>query len=189
MNFDNNKNLTHIEIKDEYKRLVTDAVIEDADTLIMVGLGLAGAYIILGNGELRKEFSPKFKGDDAALVNFYRHDMQYKLDHARQLDENTPYKKVFWVVSPDMCISAARYRIGDEFVNSGAYVMHKRAYLQAFHESTAGFKKIQFIFHDDKLSDPLTGFTLDKYKASANIQDIHCSAEYYKGTVNQIKTL
>jgi hypothetical protein len=187
--FDSNKNLTHFVVKDGYTHLIDGVSITCPDTLILVGLGLAGDGIVRCHGVMSRENSPRLPVKsvvDSGLINFYRPYVDATLKIVRRLDASTPYTKVFWVAQPDMCVDVARHRLGDAFVDSGAYQIHKKAYFTALNEYQSGFKKVRFIFHAESLCDPETGFALNEYCSSVNPLDIHCSSEYYTDAVNRI---
>jgi hypothetical protein len=190
MDFDKNKYMTHFAVKDEYKKLINEFSVKDQGTLVLVGMGLAGDGIIRCHGSMGREFSPEIPINmamDKNLIEFYRPFVRSNLDRLKPLDKNTLYKNVFWVVGPDMQIDVARGRLGDNFVDSGSYLVHKKAYFTVLNEYIKEFKKIQFIFHDDYLCDPNTGFSLQKYSTGYNSSlDIHCNADFYARAVSKI---
>jgi hypothetical protein len=187
--FNKNEYLTHFSVKDEYNHLIQEMVIKDCDVLVLAGLSLAGDDIIRCHGPMGREFSPEMPIKsviDRKLIDFYKPSLNLKLQKIRQLDKSTSYKNIFWVAAPDICVNVAKNRLTEKFVNSGSYLIHKKAYMEAFNECLRDFKKIHFIFHDDNLCDPDNGFTLNKYYSSDNPLDIHCNPEYYESSIKKI---
>lgn len=194
--FKRNNYLSHFLVKDQYGHLIKEVSIEDKKTLVLIGMGIGGDNIIRCHGDLGRESSPRvpIKSEvDESLVKFYKKHIREKLEQQRikELDENSTYENIFWIASPDMCLSRAEFRFGEAFVNSGSYLIHKMAYSQAFDEyiNTINLKKIRVMFHDNSLCDPKTGFTLDDYLISDNPWDIHCNSDYYELITNKILSL
>lgn len=181
--FDKNNYLTHFLVREEYKHLVDDFIIQYYDTLILIGLGLGGDEIIRCHGRMGRDFSPSMPIKnivDRELIDFYKSFVGPRMELVKLLDANSPYKKIFWVFGPDMCVDVAKFRLGEEFVNSGSYLTHKEAYLKSFKECFHDFNKVEFIHHDNSLCNSDNGFTLNKYMASDNPLDIHCNSQYYE---------
>jgi hypothetical protein len=187
--FEKNKYLTDFFAKPEYGHLIENYSVDDPSILVLVSMGLGGDDIIRCHGSLSRDSSPKLpitKNLDKKLISFYESFLNKKAHLIDQLDRNTPYNSVFWIMGPDMCMDVAIHRLGKDFVDSGSYLIHKKAYFTALNNCLNKLNKIQFIYHDDGLSDPVTGFTLNVYKESDTLFDIHCCSDYYGPSISRI---
>ncbi|MBK8162780.1 MAG: GSCFA domain-containing protein [Gammaproteobacteria bacterium] len=192
--------LTEFTFSEEYEEAIARVRIEHPEILILVGLGLAGDGIIRAFGPLKAGFAgcsgheisptvPIITGIDGQVVDFYRRPARIMVNFARQIEDETPYSKIVWIAAPDMPLHAAVFRFGREFVESGTYKLHKRAYMKALLEENAMLRKTHFVFHSEDKCCDRTGFSLDGYRASGNDWDIHCSREYYADTVEHLAEL
>ncbi|MCC6207601.1 MAG: GSCFA domain-containing protein [Gammaproteobacteria bacterium] len=189
--------LTEFSFSEDYAYAIDGVRIQRPETLVLVGFGLAGDGIIRAHGVLKAGFVgcagvdispaiPLIKEIDMNVVDFYKKSVRIMLGFAKLIEEETPYKKVIWIASPDMAVHSAAFRFGREFVDSGAYKLHKRAYMEAFTEENTSLHRTRFIFHADEKCCDRTGFSLNVYGASSNDWDIHCNKEYYADTAERL---
>ncbi|MGE0371158.1 MAG: GSCFA domain-containing protein [Gammaproteobacteria bacterium] len=192
--------LTEFTFSEEYEEAIARVRIDQPDVLILVGLGLAGDGIIREFGSLQAGFAgcsgreispsvPVITGIDRSVVDFYRRAAGVMVNFASRIEDETPYRKIVWIAAPDMPLNSALFRFGSEFVESGAYKLHKRAYMMALSEENGRLQKTHFVFHSDDKCCDRTGFSLDGYRASGNDWDIHCNREYYADTVEHLAEL
>lgn len=174
-----------------------DFTADRARTLIITGCGFMGDGIVRVHGDLRagapgcdgRRISPNLPilhavSDD--LIRFYTPSTRQIVDYARKIEQFCDFDQVFWVASPDMTEAVARFRLGDDFVESGAYVHHRAAYLAAFQKAWGKGGKVRFVFHPtDALCEP-SGFTKNRYAAHRHLWDVHCNASYYDAAFDQV---
>ncbi|MBE1283822.1 MAG: hypothetical protein GJ676_10975 [Rhodobacteraceae bacterium] len=188
----------HFEYRKEAQQNFANFTCDDARVLILVGCDFMGDGIIRANGPLLagrpgingREISPDLPIVDKVtpkLVAFYRPEAKRIVQLASRIQKFCDFDQVFWVAAPDMTETAARFRLGDEFVVSGAYKVHKAAYERAFQkvlDRNRGL--VRFITHSSTGLSTQSGFSDDRYRANPNPWDIHCSPEFYQGAFGQI---
>ena len=166
----------------------------DAKYLVVVGMGLFGDALIRALGPV----SVGYAGCDRKDINVqldatvsaehqekYRNSINLRLGLIQSAVDKAAFEKVLWLVSPDFPEPCARFRLGDEFVDSGNYNLYKEAYKKEFDSIIGEQNKIEFLFHDDsQLSE--SGFLQSKYEGKTP-WDIHPSAEYYLNAAKQIE--
>lgn len=175
-----------------------DFTCDDARALIIVGCGFMGDGIIRAHGELKagregvdgREISPDLpivQEVTSELVAFYRPMVQSIVQHAKKIEKLCDFEQVFWIAAPDMTETTARFRLGDEFVDSGSYKAHKAAYNLAFQETHGQhLGLVRFISHLLDTLNAQSGFTNDRFRANSNPWDIHCNPDFYKWSFDQI---
>ena len=92
--------------------------------------------------------------------------------------ESSTFRKIVWVVSPDLPENVARFRLGNDVVDSRVYIDLKRMYESRFSAlKTAYEARINFIMHDESLHSE-TGFVKTGY--SGNLPwDTHPKSSFY----------
>lgn len=95
------------------------------------------------------------------------------------------YQNIILIESPDMTERCARFRLGEEFVESGSY----HHYRKIAREVVYGYAKqanITLIGHPPDLRNEF-GFSQDSYASTDKLFDIHVNSEYYTSALNELK--
>ena len=181
--------------RDDVQNKFGNVVAKQARTLILIGYGFMGDTVVRAHGPL-KEGHPKeghpyidprsvspnlpiVDGVDEKLITFYDKATAALVRKAADLEKFTDFDEIYWVAAGDPTEAAARVRLGNEYVDSGAHVFHKEAYRLSFERISNRLKKITFITHPlHELCEP-NGFTKNEYRKNDRPSDIHCSATYY----------
>jgi hypothetical protein len=175
-----------------------DFTCDDARALIIVGCGFMGDGIIRAHGPLKagregvdgREISPDLpivQEVTPKLVAFYQPMVRSIVQNAKKVEKFCDFEQVFWIAAPDMTEATARFRLGDEFVDSGSYKVHKAAYNLAFQEIHGQHPGlVRFITHSPNTLIPQSGFTDNRFRANSNPWDIHCNPDFYKWSFDQI---
>jgi hypothetical protein len=176
-----------------------DFFVQKPQDLVVVGMGFFGDNIIRAHGDMRPEVEQRARQEltpslpqvtevTQELVRFYALKLQNNVNLVARLEKFTTYKRLFWIVSPDMSESAARFRLGDEFVDGGFYKTHKAAYKIAFDMWSDKLARTQFILHpwDQLCAD--NGFTKDDYD-TGNPGNIHCTSAYFDPSLDELMRL
>ncbi len=91
------------------------------------------------------------------------------------------------VASPIYTEKSARFRLGDEFVDSKSFIYIKKIAEEYLNSKFNHLPKNIFIFHSNELFNE-TGFAKNKYhKHGKPLYDLHLNSEFYSGCVNQLK--
>lgn len=172
----------------------------ECKTLIIAGYSLCGDGILRALGifkgaikgckasEILPQLSPNNINEGAVRKKFEAH-LQVRFGHIQKIYEANLFEKFLCIVSPDLPEHAARFRLGDEFVESKLYFQYKEIYTDVF--STFVHKlnsTIQFIFHDNEDLYTEFGFTDPKY-GSAKLWDIHPNHNFYVDSNLETKIL
>ncbi|MCC9625469.1 GSCFA domain-containing protein [Thalassospira sp. MA62] len=176
-----------------------DFFVQDPQDLVVVGMGFFGDNIIRAHGDMRPEAEqrpreqltpqlPHVTEVTTELVRFYALKLQNQISVAARLEKFTAYKRLFWIVSPDMPENTGRFRLGDEFVDGGFYKIHKAAYKIAFDMWENKLERTKFIQHpwDQLCAD--NGFTKDDY-FNGYPGNIHCTPEFYNPALDILMQL
>ena len=177
-----------------------DFFVQNPQDLVLVGVGLFGDNIIRAHGEMKPEIkgaggsdiTPSLPCLDAVtpeLVKMYVQKITPNLVFGMQLEKLTAYKRIFWIVSPDMPEQTARFRLGDHFVDGGYYNVHKRAYTEAFKMLAHNLGRTKFILHPWPDLCNETGFTKNEFAGSDNLTNIHVNKDYYEYAVTRLMEL
>lgn len=176
-----------------------DFFVQNPQDLVVVGMGFFGDNIVRAHGDMRPEAEqrareeltpqlPKMTEVTQELVRFYALKLQNQINFAAQLEKFTSYKRIFWIVSPDMPETTGRFRLGDEFVDGGYYNIHKSAYKIAFDMWVDKLARTKFIQHpwDQLCAD--NGFTKDDYYMGPP-GNIHCTPSHYDPVLDELRCL
>lgn len=186
------------EFNDDRSGSFADFECEDARVLIIVGCSFMGDGIIRAHGQLRaggegidcQDISPALpivEEVSPELVSFYRPGASQVVKHAQTIERFCGFEHVFWIASPDMTETTARFRLGDDFVDSGSYKLHRAAYSQAFEEELGQHpSSVRFIYHSQDYQDARSGFTSNRFRNAAKIWDIHCHPDFYESAFAQV---
>lgn len=177
----------------------SDFICEDSRYLIIVGCDFMGDGIIRAHGQLKagghgvdgRDISPTLPilhEVTPELIAFYATSVSRVIEGAKKIEEFCDFENVFWIAAPDMVEDTARFRLGDEFVDSGSFKVHKAAYTQAFQEALSTQSGVvQFITHSPNLSSTQSGFTDNRFRSVDMPWDIHCSPEFYREVMEQLR--
>lgn len=176
-----------------------DFFVQDPQDLAVVGMGFFGDNIIRAHGDMRPEVEQRAREEltpklphvtevTQELVRFYALKLQNQMNLAGRLEKLTSYKRLFWIVSPDMPENSGRFRLGDAFVDGGFYNTHKTAYKIAFDMWANKLERTKFILHpwDQLCAD--NGFTKDDY-FTGNPGNIHCTSSYFDAALDELLRL
>ncbi|WOI10904.1 GSCFA domain-containing protein [Thalassospira lucentensis] len=177
-----------------------DFFVQNPGDLVLVGIGLFGDNIIRAHGDMKPQIEgasgsditpalPCLNGVTPELVQMYVQKITPNIAFGRQLEKMTAYKRIFWIVSPDMPEQTARFRLGDHFVDGGYYNVHKRAYIEAFKMLVHNLGRTKFILHPWPDLCNETGFTRNEFAGSDNVTDIHVNKDYYEYAVTRLLEL
>ncbi len=186
------------EFREGMRSNFSDFTCDDARVLIIVGCGFMGDGIVRAHGAVEaggegingRDISPDLpilQEVTPELVAFYGPVVNRIVMNARKIEEFCDFEHVFWIAAPDMTEGSARFRLGQEFVNSGSYKVHKEAYTRAFQE-TLGQQTglVRFITHSPDDLNTQSGFADNRFRANSNPWDIHCNPDFYQGAFDQI---
>lgn len=185
--------------RDNVREQFADVLADQARTLIIVGCGLMGDGIVRAHGELRAGFPgcdgrkispdlPIVQHASTDLVEFYGPATRQIAQNVRKLKDFCDFDQIFWIASPDMCESTARFRLGDAFVDSGSLIHHREAYAQSLRAALDATSGVQIVFHPTASLCEASGFSKDIYAAHKHPWDIHCNAAYFDDAFNQVWT-
>lgn len=172
--------------------LFPDVLNSRATTLVLVGAGIYGDNILRCFGELEDGFEG-CKGSDISpnlaplsLMadvhgELFAKTIAKKLSILKPIQAHGCFEQIIWIAAPDPPESAARFRFGNQFVDSGAYVALKKAYEIAFRKESRDLQGVDFIFHDNPALYERSGFVSSKY--ARNLPwDLHPDTGFYEDT-------
>ena len=115
----------------------------------------------------------------------YVHNLNVRINIYTKIFHSAIYSSVRWIASPNMVESTARFRFGDEYVESQSHFLHTRiagSYIQKHvgTQSDGGW----LILHSSDQEGP-NGFTKNEFAFNSNVNDIHTNAEFYKSSVQR----
>lgn len=192
------KRFRHFEFRKESPPDFSDFTCDNARVLIVVGCDFMGDGLVRMHGMLRpggqgvngREISPDLpiiQKTTPELIAFYEPAAKQIVHHAKNIEKFCNFEHVFWIAAPDMPEATARFRLGDEFVDSGSYNAHKAAYIQAFEKALRQkSSSVRFITHSATLSTQ-SGFSNNRFKANSNPWDIHCNPSFFQGSLASIR--
>jgi hypothetical protein len=185
--------------RDNVRDQFADVVADEARTLIIVGCGLMGDGIIRAHGDLRAGFPgcngrkispnvPIVHEVSANLIKFYDSATRQIAQNIRKLEDFCDFEHVFWIAAPDMCEATARFRLGDEFVESGSLVHHREAYARSLRAALKSSNRVQVVCHPTQELCEASGFSKDKFAAHRHPWDVHCNTAYFDNAFDQVWT-
>jgi hypothetical protein len=176
---------------------LTDLREETAETLIIVGCGFMGDAIVRAHGPLLAGYEG-CKGEDIApripivsevtpaLRTFYDSVTGPIISRAEDIEAHTTFRRILWIGGPDMIESAARFRLGAEYVESAAHWIHREGYLQSFQARLGKLRRTRFLTHPWQTVCTASGFSDDRYRAQPKAWDVHCNGDYYAAAAAQV---
>lgn len=170
---------------------------DNAQYLCILGFGLFGDGILRTIGPLSrgfegcdgKEISPHLPITHTiprSTRQAFAKEINDRLGLVKPIVEGEHFKTVVWVVSPDLPERTARFRLGADFVDSGAYHAYKTAYREVFDEIVKDVHDIEFVFHDDETLYSKSGFVKDDF-SRPNLWDIHPDQDFYRHAVSIVE--
>lgn len=173
-----------------------DVDVIDSEVLVIAGCYLFGDGILRSLGPLEigyegcagKDISPSLPlliSEIADIESVFDRQINSRLKLFDSVLESSTFRKIVWVVSPDPPENVARFRLGNDVVDSRVYIDLKRMYESRFSAlKTAYEARINFIMHDESLHSE-TGFVKAGY--SGNLPwDIHPQSSFYvDGLISQ----
>ncbi len=160
------------------------------ESLVLVGYGLMGDWIVRSFGPLMAgyegclgtDISPNIPTeikDENEVRELFKRQLGVRVAHLRMLVSLDIFRNIVVIASPDMTERTARFRFGEEFVESNVYVKYKSIYKSVMEEMFNEFvSQVDFILHDDEDLNSEYGFAKNKY-AVGKEWDIHPGREYY----------
>jgi hypothetical protein len=173
-----------------------DVDVIDSEVLVIAGCYLFGDGIIRSLGPLEigyegcvgKDISPSLPlliSEIADIESIFDRQIKSRLKLFDSVLESSTFRKIVWVVSPDLPENVARFRLGNDVVDSRVYIDLKKMYESRFSAlKTAYEARINFIMHNESLHSE-TGFVKTGY--SGNLPwDIHPQSSFYvDGLISQ----
>lgn len=161
----------------------------DAEVLVISGCYLFGDGILRSLGPLEigydgcvgKDISPSLPlliSEIVDIESVFDHQINSCLKLFDSVLQSSTFRKIVWVVSPDLPENVARFRLGNDVVDSRVYIDLKRMYESRFSALKTAYEvRINFIMHDESLHSE-TGFVKAGY--SGNLPwDIHPQSSFY----------
>lgn len=181
----------------EYRdSLFKSATIPSAEYLCIVGFGIFGDNIVRAFGPVLAgadgvdgtTVSPTLPIVDAVgedVRKKFRSGIQSRFKMVQRILKHGGFRKIWWVVSPDFPENVARYRLGDAFVDSGAYKLYKAAYQEEFDKLNTLGDQVEFIYHDRQDLYAENGFVRGEF-ANLTQWDIHPHYKFYRDVADQV---
>ena len=116
---------------------------------------------------------------------FYATHFQRMRDIVESLRGSGIYSKVMWVACPNMVEDVARFRFGDEYVDSGSHRVHSRIAQGCFEDAVLGRGDGWLITHPES-NLGASGFALNRFAATAAPYDVHANAEFYRDAMQAL---
>ncbi len=110
------------------------------------------------------------------------------LSRLLQLRSNTPFKHVYSVPAPNMPEMVARWRLGDDYCDSGCQRVINDAYRKRLGEHISIMDVSQNIITHDISFENKLGFIENAYANSHALNDNHVNPEYYNHIVSDLLT-
>ena len=196
INFMENEPLKTIKEEKFQKFRFNQARFEDIEshncsTVVVVGFGLAGDGILWNIGPLKHGYDG-CKGEDISprmptssqeiesLRQVFETRITGRLNLIKRIEQINAFQKIICVVSPAPPEKVARFRFGNEFVDSGRFNEIKELYADLFNDLSRKITpSVKFLRHDNADLYTPSGFVVDQY-AMPNPWDVHPSAQFYK---------
>jgi hypothetical protein len=160
--------------------------------LVMVGLEIFGDGILRAIGPLKSGYEGCIGSDISVnmsdanlepelLKQKFSKQINQKLRMLDTILKSCLFKKIIWIVSPDLTEQCARFRLGDKFVDSEEYLKLKELYLSIFNRLASPYSNsVTFIMHDENLFSN-SGFVSSKFAEPPNKPwGIHPVADFYR---------
>ena len=105
------------------------------------------------------------------------------LSYLEKLRKRGDFETIHWIPEPDMKLTAAISRFGQDFVESGLYARYREISYGVFEEMiTQRDLKEHFILLDDR-NNHFSGFVDDTFQGSIDPFDVHVHPHYYQQSV------
>lgn len=203
------------EYTDIIKNVPSKDEMRSGAVLCLVGLGMLGDGIVRAHGSLLagspdlpdgRRFSPnipiitsdlsefeidylnsvKSIKDYDYYVEFYSTYFADKKKIIYLLKESGIYSNILWISAPNMVEDVARFRFGDEYVESRSQYIYNRISTNCFRDFIldTNVKNGWLILHSQTY-ETLNGFTQNIFAANKARNDIHTNAEFYRDAMQQ----
>lgn len=173
--------------------------------ILLVGLGLMGEGLIQCFGPLKAgykkadgslpkgfEISPKIpiiSGPSECsqhIVDLFIENVQRAKLVLNSLSRVSSVDKFYWICSPMPTEKSARYRFGDEYVDSGSQVYYNNVYIELMRKHLRIEIESNVVLMHDESTLTASGFTKDEFKAKEDIFGIHANANLYSPLVSYL---
>jgi hypothetical protein len=118
------------------------------------------------------------------IQRLYVHALNLRVNMHTSLVRSGFYNSVRWIASPNMVERAARFRFGDDYVDSHSHHFHAHIAEKYMEKCSIGASGNWLITHPSDY-EAASGFTSDAYSYSENLNDIHVNAEFYRSSIQQ----
>lgn len=113
--------------------------------------------------------------------DFYNEYYNFHKSNYKALLESKFYKKIVWIAGPNMTESVARFRFGDEYVDSKNHIVHNQIAVNCFKDELINpIEDTGWLITHPTNQDTTYGFTDNKFKANNVRYDIHTNDDFYK---------
>jgi hypothetical protein len=168
----------------------TNILTHQCNSLVLVGYGVMGDGLLRAFGPIKPGYEGCVGEAISPLIPFeitneerikilFRKQLNIQAIHLKMIVESQLFKNVILIASPDLPEKIARFRFGDDFVDSMIYLKYKVLYNEVFKELFEHlFSRVTFLCHENEELYSRSGFIHDKY-ASTLKWDIHPHSNFY----------
>ena len=190
--------ITSNDLDDKYKNLIRIANKSKRSSLVFVGMGLWGDGIIRcfgpleaitfgpdGTADLDRQASPHIDHasslDDvsSSIIDVFEEKLTEFEKTIDKILTNQVVKMFKWYCAPLPTEACARYRFGDEYVDSRSQAIYNDIYIKLMKKKLGHYIERGVIILQDLETINSTGFTDDIYRYNEPVYGIHCNAEYF----------
>jgi hypothetical protein len=115
----------------------------------------------------------------------YLHNLNLRINIGNSLVGCGIYRSVRWIASPNMVERTARFRFGDEYVDSCSHHIHTHIAKEYMENYSIAAQGPGWLINHPSEFEGVSGFTMDHYAYSENLNDIHTNAEFYRAAIQQ----
>ena len=167
-----------------------DVESHQCNVLVIVGYGIAGDGILRSFGPIEtgyegcngREISPHLSPTDfdPKLANkLFRRQLTPRINHLKKITESNLFDRIICIVAPDLPEKVARFRLGDEAVDSKIFKKYRSIYMEEMLSLIKSLDpSIHLICHDNDELYTDSGFVKDSY-AGTKLWDIHPHSQFY----------
>ena len=118
-----------------------------------------------------------------AVRKVYVHNLNLRINIYNRVAMAGVYKSVHWIAAPNMVERTARYRFGDEYVESRNHFLHTRIAESYLDEYNATNRKPAWVIKHPLTSESVNGFTKDEFAFNSSVNDIHTNGRFYESAL------